>query len=124
MDTLDMIRFLRQDLSDDSIRVISDTDDIYRIQNRSHSIYFWKFGYERFDIYEDINKLDQKLIIKLSNIVRIEKKIDSDYLPIWTKEEGLITQTDQFVRLNGRYYTIKFLEQLLTKIQEIKQFNF
>ena len=124
MDTMDMIRFLRQDLSDDSIRVITDTDDIYRIENKSHSIYFWKYGYTLFDIYDDINKLDKNLIDKLSKIVRIEKKIDSEFFPIWTKEEGLITQTDQFVRLNGRYYTIKFLEQLLTKIQEIKQLNF
>lgn len=124
METMDMIKFLRQDINDDSIRVICDTEEVYRIENKSNSIYFWRGNYELFDIYEDINKLDHKLIKKLSKIVRIEKKMDSDFFPIWTKEDGLINQTENFVKLNGRYYTIKFLEQLLIKIQEIKKINF
>lgn len=116
-----MIRFLRQDLNEDSIRVIDDLGKVYDIGNKSNSIYFRADYYQRYDIYEDRDKLDQGLIIRLNKIVRIEKKMDSEYFPVWTKEEGLINQTENFVKLNGRYYTIKFLEQLLIKIHEIKK---
>jgi hypothetical protein len=49
--------------------------------------------------------------------------MDSEYFPIWTKEEGIINQSENFVKLKDRYYTITFLEQLIDKINEFKKIN-
>ncbi len=93
-------------------------------------IYFYKITaeganghFDSYQIYDETGKIVQAVLDRLASLVRIEKEMDSEYYPIWTKEDGEITQTENFVKLNGKYYTIKFLEQLLNNINEFKRIN-
>ena len=59
----------------------------------------------------------------LNKISRVERKIEKEYLPIWTKEDGLIENNEKFIKIKGKYYTIKFIENLFDKISEFKKIN-
>ena len=108
-----------------AIRVIDENQNEYTITHTCNdtNTYFWKGGF--YAAYRNIDDCEQFKFLaqRLTEIIRIEKFMDSEYYPIWTKEEGLITQNENFVKLNGRYYTIAFLEQLLDKITEFKRIN-
>lgn len=56
-------------------------------------------------------------------MVRIEIIHNDEYYPVWTEEDGIIQLNQAFVRLNGRYYTIPFLEGLINKFNDIKAIN-
>ncbi len=121
MEPKEMIEFLKQD----SLRVFEGSYTVYDIRhtNSETTIYFWNFNgypnsYSSYVNNQEDSGSYQSLLKRLSEITIIEKRIDSEYYPIWTKEDGLITQNENFVRINGRYYTIKFLEQLLSNISE------
>lgn len=114
MEVKEMIQFLNQE----SIQVIYDSEQVFSISHTSCKIYFWNGGF-----YNSYEENDERLISVLSSIVRIEKKIDSEFYPIWTKEDGIINQNENFVKLNGKYYTIKFLELLIEQIREFKKIN-
>lgn len=122
MDIKEMIELLK--IGD--IRVFDVSQSVYTISHTRNNtvIYFWD-EYRFYKSYNNIEGLPSydELVELLSSIVRIEKKFDSEYYPIWTKEDGLITQTEQFVRLKGRYYTITFLEQLIDKVKDLKKIN-
>ena len=116
-----MIEFLKQD----GIHVIDASQNEYSISHTCNNtnMYFWRGGfYDSYGNSEGANGYDN-LLKRLSTIIRIEKRIDSEYYPIWTKEDGMINQTDKFVKLKGRYYTVEFLEQLIDKIIEFKKIN-
>ena len=123
MEVKEMIEFLKLG----NLRVIENSQRDYGISHtcKNTVIYFTKEGssiYDSYGNYKD-SKTYNDLLIRLSRIVRIEKKMYGEYFPIWTKEDGLITQTEKFVKLRGRYYTINFLEQLIDKISEFKKLN-
>lgn len=65
----------------------------------------------------------EELTKRLNDVVRIEISHNGDYYPVWTKEDGIIELNQMFVRLNGRYYTIPFLEDLINKVQDFKTIN-
>jgi hypothetical protein len=67
--------------------------------------------------------LGNELSKKLDKVVRIEIPYEGEYYPVWTKEDGIIDLNEKFVRLNGRYYTIPFLENLINKVNEFKRLN-
>lgn len=121
MDVKEMIDLLKSG----GIRVFDVSQSEYSISHTCNNtvIYFSNGGF--YTSYSNIEgrKTYDELVEQLSRIIRIEKRIDSEYYPIWTKEDGLITQTEQFVRLKGRYYTINFLEQLIEKINDFKKIN-
>lgn len=121
MEVKEMIDLLKSG----GIRVYDVSQSEYSISHTCNNtvIYFSNGGF--YTSYSNIEgrKTYDELVEQLSRIIRIEKRIDSEYYPIWTKEDGLITQTEQFVRLNGRYYTINFLEQLIEKINDFKKIN-
>jgi hypothetical protein len=121
MEVNEMIELLKQG----SIRVITDNQTAYFVTHTCNNTntYFWNNGrYIAYGNYEGANGYDQLQTV-LSRVIRIEKHIDTDYYPIWTKEDGVITQSDKFVKLKGRYYTTAFLEQLIDKIIEFKKIN-
>lgn len=121
MDAKEMLKLLEQGL----IRVVFENQTTADIRH-THGvevIYFWNGGYYSSFVKDENNPYYGKLLKKLSEIIRIEKLMDNKYYPIWTKEDGLITQTEDFVKLNGRYYTISFLESLIDKISEFKKIN-
>ena len=125
MDKKEIIELLKQG----SIKVIEKNQQEYRITHTCNNttIYFWLTGND--GLYSSYVNNDENcvtyhyLLKRLDDVIRIEKEFDNEYFPIWTKEDGLINQSEIFVKLNGRYYTIKFLEQLLLKIKEFKKIN-
>ncbi|HAH22806.1 MAG TPA: hypothetical protein DCL77_03415 [Prolixibacteraceae bacterium] len=122
MEPTEMIKLI----IDGTIRVFFDGSEYSFTPelNRNNTFYFW-LNPQSYDSYKNvkIDHPDANLIARLSTLTRIEKLMGSEYYPIWTKEDGLITQTENFVRLNGRYYTIQFLEELLDKITDFKRIN-
>jgi hypothetical protein len=126
MEAKEMIEYLKQD----DLKVIFESQVESKIRHTCNNtkIYFYYDGgtYDSFgnEVNPEHGGYNSTLLDMLSRIIRIEKTIDSkEYFPIWTKEDGEITQSDKFVKLNGRYYTIKFLEQLIDKISEFKKIN-
>jgi hypothetical protein len=107
------------------IRVVMESQSIFTISFTCNNrvIYFHNSGsYDSYSV--NPSGLSYKnLLGRLSSIIRIEKIIDSEYYPIWTKEDGEIIRGENFVKLRGRYYTIYFLEQLIDKISEFKKMN-
>lgn len=125
MEPIEMIEFLKRESKLGNVRV-EDSYGIYEISHTCNDtvIYFWAGGcYASYNNHDENNSSYQGLLKRLTQVNRIEKYMDKQYYPIWTKEDGLITQTESFVILNGRYYTIKFLEQLLDKITDFKKIN-
>ncbi len=103
-------------LDQDSIRIVTDFQAIQYAEVSGSSVYFrfipnsgGQGPYERF------SRSDEKLDQRLNSIIRIEKKYNDRYYPIWTKDDGIIDINEKFVRLNGKFYTIAFLEDLLRK---------
>ena len=88
--------------------------------NLSHSVVYFK-GVTNYKQLDTANK--GEISDYLSNIVRIERQFEGETHPIWTIEDGIISQNEKFVRLHGKFYTIKFLEELIDKIKEIKNLN-
>jgi len=121
MEIKEMIELLKHG----DIRVFDESQSEYSISHTCNNtvIYFWRGGYYTSYSNTEETKTYNELVERLSRIIRVEKRIDSEYYPIWTKEDGLITQTEQFVRLKGRYYTINFLEQLIDRIYDFKKIN-
>ncbi len=121
MEALEMIEFLKQG----SIRVVGSNQSVYTINHTSNDtvIYFWNSGYYSSFSNEPEGRNYNSLLEKLSTIIRIEKEMDSEYYPIWTKEDGIIQQGENFVRLKGRYYTVRFLEKLIDQIIDFKKIN-
>ncbi len=80
------------------------------------SIYFQDSHgyYDRFGLSEK-----EEMGKYLENIVRVEKEIDGTYYPIWTKADGIVEDYDHFVKIRGRYYTIKQLELIFDQIDSI-----
>lgn len=121
MKTNEMIELLKGG----AVKVIDENQLEYTITHTCNNTntYFWRGGfYSAYRNIDDCNEYRQ-LEKLLSQIIRIEKYIDSEYYPIWTKEDGLITQTEHFVKLHDRYYTISFLEKLIDKVKEFKKIN-
>lgn len=121
-----MIEFLKQGSlkvyeGKEMVHTISHTCNetvIYFSDNRSYQTY-----YSSYTNNNEESESYQQLLKRLQNIHRIEKLLDSKYYPIWTKEDGVINQSEKFVKLNGKYYTIKFLEKLLKKFQDFQNIN-
>lgn len=103
-------------LDQDSIRIVTDFQAIQYVEVSGSSVYF-RFipNSGRQGPYERFPRSDEKLDQRLNSIIRIEKKYIDQYYPIWTKDDGIIDINEKFVRLNGKFYTITFLEDLLRK---------
>ena len=85
------------------------------------TISFWYNGGWGLDC--GFNPTDTSLKNFLSTFIRVEKLIGTDFFPIWTKEDGEILANEIIIKLNGRYYTAKYLEMLLNKVSELKELN-
>ena len=85
--------------------------------HNSGSIYFQNDGgyYDRFGLTEE-----EAIGESLRKIVRVEKSIDGKQYPIWTREDGIIEDLTHFVMIRGKYYSIKQLEVIFEKIEELK----
>ena len=85
----------------------------------SSSFYICSKGdpyYSRFSLKDEKGKEEY-----LNAIVKVEKEIDGEFFPIWTREDGIVKDYEQFVRINGRYYTIAQLEHIFSAIESIKK---
>ena len=85
--------------------------------HNSGSIYFQDGGgyYDRFGLTEE-----EAIGEYLRKIARVEKSIDGKQYPIWTREDGIIEDLTHFVMIRGKYYSIKQLETIFEKIEEMK----
>jgi hypothetical protein len=126
MEPKEMIEFLKQG----SLKVYEGKDMVHTISHTCNgtNIYFYDHRssqtyYSSYNNNNEESESYQQLLKRLQGIHRIEKLIDSKYYPIWTKEDGIIIQSDKFVKLNGKYYTIKFLEKLLKKFKDFQNIN-
>ena len=61
-----------------------------------------------------------KIMSLMDSVVRIDEYMDGEYYPVWTLEEGFVQEGQTFIKLNGKYYSAKFLEKLLDKISDLK----
>jgi len=98
--------------------VYYDNGESRNCWSNTGSIYFQLLNcsyYDRFGLTEE-----EKLFKYLEKIVRVEKKIDGNKYPIWTKDDGVIEDYRHFVEIKGKYYTIKQLEHIFEEIEEIK----
>lgn len=115
MDNFDLYEFL---LESNPTRVYYKHGGFKECWHNNCSIYFQREGtYNRFELDED------ERIAKYLNdfVVRIEKKMDDEYFPIWTREDGIIEDYSHFVKVRGKYYSIKQLESIFEEIEAIKK---
>lgn len=108
--------------------LVYEESGVYVIQlNTSNtSIYFTQNGGNEYYTRYSLSKEDKtyiSLIERLTKINRVEKKIENEYLPIWTIEDGLIENNEKFIRIKGKLYTIRFIENIFDKISEFKKIN-
>ena len=48
-------------------------------------------------------------------VVRIEKEINGEWKPVYTKFDGIISSDEPMVKIGYRYYTEKYLQHILDK---------
>lgn len=86
------------------------------------SIYFRHYNggnsYSTYDRYY-WDEMD-KILSYMDLIVRIDKKLDTEYYPLWTLEEGFVKEGETFIKLRGKYYSATFLEKLLDSVDRLK----
>ncbi|WP_104381715.1 hypothetical protein [Sphingobacterium sp. HMA12] len=115
---MELEKFIR-DLKKDWVKVVEESQRIQYIEI-SGAFTFWNQN-RRTSPYTTL--YGDELAEKLDKIIRIEIRQEGEYYPVWTREDGIIDLNEKFVRLNGRYYTIPFLENLINKIDEFKRLN-
>ena len=117
MDNFDLYEFL---LESNPTRVYYKHGGFKQCWHNNCSIYFQSEGggtYNRFELDED-----ERIAKYLDDfVVRIEKKMDDEYFPIWTREDGIIEDYSHFVKVRGKYYSIKQLESIFEEIETIKK---
>ena len=117
MDNFDLYEFL---LESNPTRVYYKHGGFKECWHNNCSIYFQREGggtYNRFELDED-----ERIAKYLDDfVVRIEKKMDDEYFPIWTREDGIIEDYSHFVKVRGKYYSIKQLESIFEEIETIKK---
>lgn len=92
--------------------------------NGSSVYFYWQGGtYCRFDLTESCRKHNSKnLLADVLKIIRVEKKFEDKWLPIWTFADGFIdTDFQNFAYIHERYYTFKELEQIIEEVKLLKQ---
>ncbi len=48
-------------------------------------------------------------------VVRIENEINGEWKPVYTKFDGVITPEEPLVKVGSKYYTLKFLEDIINQ---------
>jgi len=48
-------------------------------------------------------------------VVRIEKEINGEWKPVYTKYDGIISSDEPMAKIGYRYYTEKYLQHILDK---------
>lgn len=89
-----------------------------KCRNNSASIYFSDPAsgyYERYEL-SDV----QRISCHIKNIVKVEKVEGSVTYPIWLKEYGYIAHPNHFVHVDGSYYSIPQLTDIIKRKQEIE----
>ena len=93
--------------------------------NGSSVYFYWKDKtYHRIDMSTESCKKhnSQNLLKDINRIIRVEKQIEGQWLPVWTKADGFIeTDFQTFAYIGERYYTFKELEQIIEEIKSLKQ---
>ena len=120
METQEIIKFLQQD----NLRVVTSYHKTFYVKHTGtfDAIYFNTLGTQYKSYSVSINHPNyQSLERQIQSIIRIEKKLDEEYYPIWTKNDGFITESDKFVKLKGKYYTHRFLEKLIDILVDFKE---
>lgn len=107
---------------------VYEGNEIYetRLNSPRTSIYLTETRTNYYYARYSLNKSDKtylEFIERLSRINRVERRFEKEYLPIWTKEDGIIQNDEKFIKIKGKYYTIKFIENLFDKINEFKKIN-
>ncbi|MBQ7422184.1 MAG: hypothetical protein IJV27_08595 [Prevotella sp.] len=115
MEKFDLYQFL---LESNPTRVYYDFGGCRDCWHNSGSIYFQQANggfYDRFSLNDN-----EKIANYLSHVVRVEKSFDGEYYPIWTREDGVIEDFTRFVKVRGKYYSIKQLESIFERIETLK----
>ena len=118
---MNLEQFIR-DLNEGWVKVVDQDQRVSYVERKRlvSSFYFWSEPRwaPPYDVFSG-----EELTKKLNKIIRIEIPYENDYYPVWTKEDGVIDLNEKFVRLNGRFYTIPFLEDLIRKVGDFKKIN-
>jgi len=103
-------------------RVYYEAGNSAEFDYNDSSVYFRHYNggksYQNYDRYYWDET--EKILSYMDLIVRIDKKLDSDYYPLWTVEEGFVKEGETFIKLRGKYYSATFLEKLLDSIDRLK----
>lgn len=103
-----------------------DGDELrYTFKSSSNSVYFHRPNgtYQRYDMSTDSCRQhnSKNLIDDMLKITRIEKQFEDKWLPVWTSIDGFIESDYQhFVYIQGKYYTYKELDQLISEVKAFK----
>ena len=92
--------------------------------NGSSVYFYWKDGtYRRVAMTEECSKFNsQSLLDDINSIVRVEKNIDENWLPVWTSTDGFVnTDFQSFAYIGKRFYTFKELEQIIEEVKSLKK---
>ena len=106
----------------DSARVYYSSGTSSEFSYNGFSVYFRHYnGQSTYSTYDRFGWNETEQILNyMDHIVRIDKKLDNGYYPLWTLEEGLVKEGINFIKLNGKYYSATFLENILNQINNLK----
>ena len=103
-------------------RVYYEWGDSAEFDYNNSSVYFRHYnGGKSYSTYDRFywDETD-KILSYMDVIVRIDKKLDTEYYPLWTIEEGFVKEGEKFIKLRGKYYSATFLEKLLDSVDRLK----
>ena len=103
-------------------RVYYNWGDSAEFDYNNFSVYFRHYnGRNSYSTYDRFSWTEKDAILSYMDlIVRIDKKLDTEYYPLWTVEEGFVKEGETFIKLRGKYYSATFLEKLLDSVDRLK----
>ena len=57
----------------------------------------------------------KRYMLFFRKVVRIENEINGEWKPVYTKFDGVITPEEPLVKVGSKYYTLKFLEDIINQ---------
>jgi hypothetical protein len=104
---------------DDRITLANGEQQPVYFTTKGHDIYLWRDGSV---ITNQQDRYDPNTLKHLTNsdydIIRVERQLDEEYHPIWTQIDGDIGADISIIKINERYYTKRFIENVFAQLKE------